>query len=85
LFLIASLILLSDAAHAQTHPDWARKLVTYEVNVRQYTPKGTFAAFETHLDRLQELGTGILWLMPVHPIGRQNRPGTPGSYYSVRD
>jgi cyclomaltodextrinase / maltogenic alpha-amylase / neopullulanase len=85
LILIASLWLLSDAADAQTHPDWARNLGMYEVNVRQYTPEGTFTAFEMHLDRLQDLGAGILWLMPVHPIGQQNRLGTLGSYYSVRD
>lgn len=85
LIFVASLFLLSDAVHAQTHLDWANNLGMYEVNVRQYTPEGTFAAFETHLDRLQNLGVGILWLMPIHPIGQQNRLGTLGSYYSVRD
>ena len=27
----------------------------YEVNVRQYTPEGTFKAFEAHLPRLKEM------------------------------
>jgi cyclomaltodextrinase / maltogenic alpha-amylase / neopullulanase len=57
----------------------------YEVNVRQYTPEGTFAAFATHLDRLQEMGIGILWFMPIYPIGQKNHLGSLGSYYSVRD
>jgi glycosidase len=67
------------------HPAWARQASIYEVNIRQYTPEGTFRAFEAHLPRLQKMGVGILWLMPVHPIGRLKRKGTLGSYYSVQD
>jgi glycosidase len=57
----------------------------YEVNVRQYTASGTFSEFENHLDRLNDLGVGILWFMPIHPIGLENRLGSLGSYYSVKD
>ncbi|MFZ1948276.1 MAG: alpha-amylase family glycosyl hydrolase [bacterium] len=67
------------------HPEWARNLALYEVNIRQYSPGGTFKEFEQHLGRLKQMGVGILWLMPVHPIGELNRKGTLGSYYSVRD
>lgn len=69
----------------QTHHDWSYNLPIYEVNVRQYTSSGTFEQFSTHLDRLKELGAGILWFMPIHPIGIQNRIGSLGSYYSVKD
>jgi len=27
-----------------THPDWSRKAIIYQVNTRQFTPQGTFAA-----------------------------------------
>ena len=57
----------------------------YELNVRQLTPEGTFAAAEKQLPRLRELGIDALWLMPVHPIGEVNRKGSLGSYYAVRD
>jgi len=57
----------------------------YEVNIRQYTPEGTFKAFETHIPRLKELGVDILWLMPVFPISEKNRKGSMGSYYAVAD
>jgi len=67
------------------HPRWSRDLAIYEVNVRQFSPEGTFEGFAEHLPRLKELGVGILWLMPIHPIGIENRKGTLGSYYSVRD
>jgi len=66
-------------------PDWTADATIYEVNVRQYTPEGTFAAFQKHLPRLKELGIDILWLMPINPIGEKNRKGTLGSYYSVKD
>ena len=66
-------------------PAWSRSAVIYEINVRQYTPEGTFAALERHLPRLDSLGVDILWLMPVQPIGVLNRKGSLGSYYSIRD
>ena len=67
------------------HPEWSYNASIYEVNVRQYSPGGTFQEFEQHLPRLKDLGVGILWFMPIHPIGELNRKGTLGSYYSVRD
>jgi glycosidase len=66
-------------------PEWAKNSVLYEVNIRQYTPEGTFKAFETHLPRLKELGVDILWIMPINPISVKNRKGSLGSYYAVKD
>ena len=68
-----------------THPEWSKNATIYEVNIRQYTPEGTFKAFENHLPRLKKMGVDIIWLMPIHPIGEKNRKGTLGSYYSVKD
>ncbi len=70
---------------AVVHPDWSYNASIYEVNIRQYTPQGTFKAFQEHLPRLEEMGVGILWLMPIHPIGELNRKGTVGSHYAVKD
>lgn len=67
------------------HPEWTKNSVLYEVNIRQFTPEGTFNAFTTHLSRLKKLGVDLLWLMPVNPIGIKNRKEPLGSYYSVRD
>jgi len=66
-------------------PEWSYNQTIYEVNVRQYSQEGTFTAVKNDLPRLKELGVGILWLMPIHPIGELNRKGTLGSYYSVKD
>ena len=62
--------------------------VVYEMNVRQYTPEGTFAAAQKELPRLAEMGVDILWLMPIYPIGIEGRKMGPedlGSYYAVRN
>lgn len=67
------------------HPAWSRNLAIYEVNIRQYTEAGTFSEFEKHLLRLKDMGVGVLWLMPIQPIGELNRKGTLGSYYSIKD
>lgn len=67
------------------HPEWSKNATIYEVNVRQFTPEGTFKAFEAHLPRIKKMGIDIIWLMPIHPIGVEKRKGTLGSYYSVKD
>jgi cyclomaltodextrinase / maltogenic alpha-amylase / neopullulanase len=67
------------------HPEWSKNATIYEVNVRQYTPEGTFTAFEKHLPRLEEMGVDIIWLMPVHPIGIEKHKEALGCYYSVKD
>ena len=66
-------------------PAWSKNANIYEVNIRQYTPEGTFNAFLEHLPRLKKMGVDILWLMPIHPISVPKRKGTLGSYYAVSD
>ncbi|MBK6565975.1 MAG: alpha-amylase [Saprospiraceae bacterium] len=66
-------------------PEWAKHANIYEVNIRQYTPEGTFNAFRKHLPRLQKMGVEILWFMPVYPISTTKKKGSLGSYYAVSD
>ena len=75
----------TDGISAVQHPAWTRSANIYEVNIRQYTPEGTFRAFEAHLPRLRRMGVDVLWLMPINPISRKNRKGSLGSYYAVSD
>jgi glycosidase len=76
---------LTDGVTAVAHPAWSRRANIYEVNIRQYTPEGTFRAFEAHLPRLRRMGVDILWIMPINPISKKMRKGTLGSYYAVSD
>lgn len=93
LLFIASLVLISCGNQREQQPvsvsgihaEWVYDAVIYEVNVRQFTPEGTFSAFAAHLPRLQELDVDILWFMPVQTIGEKERKGTLGSYYSIRN
>lgn len=64
---------------------WIAQTNIYEVNIRQYTVEGTFNAFAKSLPRLKDMGVEVLWIMPIHPIGKINRKGTLGSYYSISD
>ncbi len=63
---------------------WAKKSNIYEVNIRQYTPSGTFRELAEHLERLKDMHAGILWLMPITPIAEQERLGSLGSYYACK-
>lgn len=68
-----------------TLPEWAKNATVYELNIRQFSEEGSFRAVERELPRLKAMGIDIIWLMPVHPIGKLHRKGTLGSYYSVKD
>lgn len=73
------------AASIYKRANWIANSNIYEVNIRQYTPEGTFDAIAKSLPRLKDMGVEILWIMPIHPIGKPHRKGTLGSYYSVAD
>src|SRR5919107_4079940 len=64
---------------------WIQHTNVYEVNVRQYTPEGTFNAFAQHLPRLKAMGVHTLWFMPITPIAQKEKKGTMGSPYAASD
>lgn len=68
-----------------SHPAWCKNAVMYQINTRQFTPEGTFKSAQKHLPRLKQLGIDIIYLMPIHPIGKRNRKGSLGSPYAVQD
>jgi alpha-amylase len=73
----------ADTATVDGHPAWIEQGNIYEVNVRQYTPEGTFKAFEANLERIKDMGVQTLWFMPINPISKIDRKGVLGSYYAV--
>ena len=70
---------------ASNTPSSLRRAVIYEVYVRSHTPEGTFRAIEPDLDRIRALGVDIVWFMPIHPIGEENKKGSLGCPYANRD
>ena len=85
-FALALIGLMSCAKQVELrHPKWAYDATIYELNTRQATPEGTFAAAEGLLPALKENGIDIIWVMPCQPIGVITRKGTLGSYYSIID
>ncbi len=86
LFAAAAICGCTDKPTTRTaHPEWTYGSVVYEMNVRQSTEAGTFAAAEERLPELRDLGADIVWLMPIHPVGVKGRKGSLGSYYAIRD
>ena len=52
-------------------PDWAADAVIYEVNVRQFSDAGTFAAVKSQLPRLRDLDRKSTRLNSSHiPLSR---------------
>lgn len=62
-----------------------RSDIIYSVYVRAHTPEGTFRALMGDLDRIRALGTDVIWLMPIHPVGEKNKKGSLGCPYANRD
>lgn len=62
-----------------------RNAVVYSVYVRNYGKNGKFTDVEEDLQRIKDLGTDIIWFMPIHPIGEVNRKGVLGSPYAIKD
>jgi alpha-amylase len=65
--------------------EWSRTANIYEVNLRQYTPEGSFEAFAKEMPRLRDMGVDVLWFMPITPISMVKRLGSLGSYYACSD
>ena len=83
---LALLTLVSCAPKQQCdarHTNWAYDATIYELNTRQLTTEGTFAAAEALLPEIKESGVDIIWIMPIQPIGVLERKGTLGSYYAI--
>lgn len=62
-----------------------RGKIMYSVYLRNHTEEGTFKALEGDLDRIKALGTDIIWLLPIHPVGQLNKKGELGCPYSISD
>jgi glycosidase len=72
-------------AVARQSPEWLRDGVIYEVFPRAFSPQGNLNGVTQQLDRLKDLGVNVIWLMPIHPMGKLKAKGTLGSPYAVRD
>ena len=60
-----------------------RNMTLYSVFIRNHG--GTFNAVGKDIPRIRSLGADIIWLLPVHPIGKAKRKGTLGSPYAISD
>ncbi|MGD0037833.1 MAG: alpha-amylase family glycosyl hydrolase [Bacteroidota bacterium] len=73
------------ALQARESTTWVKDAILYEVYLRSFSKEGTFQALEKEIPELKKLGVTVIWLMPIHPVGKINRKGTLGSPYSVQD
>ena len=67
------------------HPLWSQNKTIYQVNLRQFSTAGDFNSLGERLPELKKLGVGIIWLLPVYPIGGNNSGDTTKNFYAVKD
>lgn len=68
-----------------TNPEWTKDASLYQLHLWHFTPEATLRAAAEHLPRLADLGVGVIQLTPIHEIGAENRKGTRGSPYAIKD
>src|SRR5574341_355798 len=61
---------------ARPSPDWVKDAVVYEVFPRAFSARGDLAGVTARLGDLHDLGVTVLWLMPIHPVGRERAKGS---------
>lgn len=60
-----------------------RNMTIYSIFVRNHG--GKFAVIEKDIPRIKALGVDMIWLLPIHPIGKKQRKGRLGSPYAIAD
>jgi glycosidase len=70
---------------AKKSAEWVKDAIIYEVYLRSFSKEGTLKALESRIPELKKLGANVIWLMPIHPVGKIHRKGLLGSPYSVQD
>ena len=59
--------------------------IIYQVNLRSFSADASFKGVTARLDAIKDLGTTVVYLMPVTPVGVLKSAGGLGSPYSVKD
>src|SRR5688572_2870385 len=62
-------------AVARESVDWLRDAVIYEVFPRAFSSGADLKGVTAGLDRLKDLGVDVVWLMPIHPMGKLKAKG----------
>ena len=57
----------------------------YQLFVRNYSTRGDFDSALPAIGEAKRLGFDIIYLTPIHPIGRKARKGSLGSPYAIAD
>jgi glycosidase len=57
--------------------------VIYQVNMRAFSQGGNFAGVLARLDSIKSVGTNVLYLMPIYPVGTDSK--SVNSPYAVKD
>ncbi|MBC7885455.1 MAG: alpha-amylase [Saprospiraceae bacterium] len=52
-------------------------IVMYEINERAFSVAGTLTGILSRIDSIDVLGVNVIWLMPIHPIGKINTVNSP--------
>jgi glycosidase len=67
---------------AYTATPLAQDAVIYQVNMRAFSPQGSFKGVQDRLDSIRALGVNVLYLMPIYPVGMVKSVNSP---YCVKD
>jgi glycosidase len=59
--------------------------IIYQVNLRAFSSDASFKGVTARLDSIKALGTTVVYLMPIYPVGQLKSAGGLGSPYATKD
>src|SRR5690554_3791864 len=62
-----------------------RKATIYQIFTRQFSKTHDFNGITEKLDIIKKQNIDIIYLLPIHPIGKLRRKGSLGSPYSIKN
>lgn len=94
--IVLFIALLGTSLYAQDPPQYGtpftgvpdpRDITMYQVNIRAFSSTSNFQGVINRLDNIKALGTNVLYLMPVFPVGTDSRSkiASSTSPYSIKD
>lgn len=96
LVLMLFILFFGNYAQAQDPPQYGtpyasvpdtRDITIYQVNIRAFSSGSNLPGVTARLDNIKALGTNVLYLMPVFPVGTDSRSkiASSTSPYSIKD
>lgn len=85
-FSVIFFLIINDSIAQPARPPLSNdNAVIYELFLRDFTQDESIQSVIPRLPELKSLGINTIWIMPIHPVGKEKMKGPLGSPYSIQN